>query len=337
MPIDQNVLYGDSTAPLTDHVRAGDQQLADFPEIVGDAPAIGGQAAGGADTLTAAPAGTPLLIGDALIISDHGQGGDDVFLVPAVSSAITELAYGDAENLSGHAHGGADQIDVSAGFDAVGVGDAELLTDHAVGGNDVLTGFVSGRGQPVLYGDATTMNGHAVGGDDTLTAQAVSGAVMYGDAHTLTGHARGGHDVLVGGANVSHGVSGADPYHPNNRMYGDGQELLGHAQAGNDTLVSGQGSPDLMWGDAATVGPHATTGDDLFVFALPNAHDQIMDFQPGKDRIELDGSGLGGFQDLVTHFQATADGTLISFDPADDILVRGVTPSQLHASDFIFT
>jgi len=30
-------------------------------------------------------------------------------------------------------------------------------------------------------------------------------------------------------------------------------------------------------------------------------------------------------------------GTLISFDPADDILVRGVTPSQLHASDFIFT
>ena len=336
MPVIDNILYGDSATPLTDHVRAGDQQLAMFPEIVGDAPAIGDHAAGGADTLTAGPAGTPLLIGDALIITGHGQGGDDVFLLPATSSAITALAYGDAETLSGHAHGGADQIEVSAGFDAVGVGDAGLMTGHAVGGNDALTGFVGGRGQPVLYGDAMTMNAHAIGGDDTLTAQAVSGGVMYGDAHTLTDYARGGDDLLVGGANVSHGISGADPYHPNNKMYGDGLELLGHAQAGNDTLVSGQGSPDLMWGDAATVGLQTTRGDNLFVFAPPNAHDEIMDFQPGKDRIELDGFGFGSFQDLATHFQNTPDGTLISFDAADDILVRGVTPNQFHASDFIF-
>ncbi|HKT53630.1 MAG TPA: hypothetical protein VJP88_04215 [Caulobacteraceae bacterium] len=331
MPISQDILYGDSTTPLADHDRAGDQQLANFPEIVGDAPAIGGQAAGGADTLTAPGAGTPFLIGDALTIAGHGQGGDDVFLV-APGASVTETAYGDAETMSGHAHGGADQITVAGGFDAVGYGDAFLMTDHAIGGNDVLTGFVSGRGQPVLYGDAQTMSGHAQGGDDTLTAQAGSGGVMYGDAYTLKDRAHGGDDLLVGAPNLT----GADPYHPNNRMYGDGQELLGDAHAGNDTLVSGLGSPDLMWGDAAVVGPNAVRGDNLFVFAPQNGHDQIMDFQPGKDRIELEGFGFGGFNDVAKLFQTTADGTLISLDANDDILLRGVAAKQLSPHDFIF-
>jgi hypothetical protein len=281
--------------------------------------------------LTENVAGAPILIGDALTITDHGQGGDDVFIVPAVIGALSEIAYGDAETMSGHARGGADQIDVSAGFNAIGVGDAWLMIGHAVGGNDVLTGFVSGRGQPVLYGDANTMSGHALGGDDTLTAQAGSGGVLYGDAYTLTANAHGGDDLLVGGANLS----GADPYHPNNRMYGDGQELLGNAHAGDDTLVSGQGSPDLMWGDAAVVGPNATRGDNLFVFAPQNGHDQIMDFQPGKDRIELDGFGFSGFQDVAKLFQSTPDGALISFDANDDILVRGVAANQLGPGDFL--
>ena len=82
-------------------------------------------------------------------------------------------------------------------------------------------------------------------------------------------------------------------------------------------------------------GPNATTGADLFVFHPLNGHDQIMDFEPGKDRIELDGFGLTGFQDLASHLQTTPDGVLISLDAAN-ILVRHVTVAQLGAGDFVF-
>jgi hypothetical protein len=94
-----------------------------------------------------------------------------------------------------------------------------------------------------------------------------------------------------------------------------------------------------MWGDAATISATATTGADLFVFHPNNGQDQIMDFQPGKDRIEIDGYGVSGFTALVSHLQATADGVLITLDAndtPDTVLVRGVTIAQLSAGDFVF-
>lgn len=207
------------------------------------------------------------------------------------------------------------------------------MKNFAHGGNDQVTGS-GGHGSPAsLYGDAETMSGHSMGGDDTITGVTGAPEQMIGDASLLTNNAHGGDDLLIAGANTVPNV----PQGGVNAMYGDGLTLSGHAHGGNDTLVSGQGSTDLMWGDAATVGPDATTGADRFVFAPANGHDQIMDFQLGKDIIELAGFGFTGFQDLASHFQATPDGVLISFDANDDILVHGVTPSQLTSSDFVFT
>jgi hypothetical protein len=59
-----------------------------------------------------------------------------------------------------------------------------------------------------------------------------------------------------------------------------------------------------------------------------------MDFEPGKDRIEV--FGFSGLQDLASHFQATAAGLLISFDANDDLLLSGVGAGQLTAGDFLF-
>jgi hypothetical protein len=174
----------------------------------------------------------------------------------------------------------------------------------------------------LAYGDGETMSGHAVGGNDTVTAH-----TAYGDAQSLTDYAQGGDDLVAGRIDYPNFQSA---------LYGDGAELLGHATGGDDTIVGTTSAPDLMWGDAATVAATATTGADLFVFQPDNNHDQIMDFEPGKDRIELDGFGFSGFADLASHFQTTADGVLISFDADNDVLVRGVTVAQLTAGDFVF-
>ncbi|MDB5445750.1 MAG: hypothetical protein JWQ97_1067, partial [Phenylobacterium sp.] len=102
-----------------------------------------------------------------------------------------------------------------------------------------------------------------------------------------------------------------------------------------DRLISGQGADDRMWGDAATVSPHATTGADVFEFAAANGHDVIEDFQPGKDHIELHQTAFHSFADLAGVIQQTAQGVMLQFDANNSILVAGV--SQVGAGDFLFT
>jgi Ca2+-binding RTX toxin-like protein len=123
-------------------------------------------------------------------------------------------------------------------------------------------------------------------------------------------------------------------------MYGDSLELLDHAKGGNDTLISGPGN-DQMWGDAATVAP---TGADTFVFSLARinapspaiGHDQIMDFQPGQDHIELQGfSQVTNFDQVASHTTDTAQGSLITIDANNSILVTN--DHNLTSGDFFFT
>jgi len=324
-----NPVYGDSDEPLGDHVRAGNQTLtliASTPPAqtpVGDAPTLESHAIGGDDTVTAGSPGLSVAVGDADLITDHARAGDDVVTAGASGEA---RAYGDAATLSGHAFGGDDSVTANSDFAAFAYGDAGVMTDFAHGGDDTLTGH-SFHAATVQFGDAETMSGHSHGGDDMLIAQPRA-STLYGDAKLLSDGAIGGDDTLVGASAFDQAFT---------VMYGDGEQLLGHAQGGDDVLVGGTTSNDTMWGDAATVGPQAGTGSDRFVFAPQTGHDQIMDFQPGKDHIELDGFGFNGFADLASHFEETADGVLIGFDGNDDILLRGVTKAQLSASDFILT
>lgn len=313
------VVYGDTSGDLADHAQGADDVVDQeggtrFLIVVGDADALTGHAVGGNDTVTA-DARFAEALGDAFTITDHARGGDDVVTADSPGS---NFAIGDAETISGHGSGGNDRVFTGEG---ASIGDALLITDHGRGGDDTIS--ISGE-SAVAYGDAETMSGYAKGGDDMITAHNY-GFTEYGDAEVLKDHAQGGNDTLVG---LSLGFP--------SKMYGDGQTLADYAKAGDDVLISGSGD-QLMWGDAEVVGPHATRGVNRFVFAPQNGHDQIMDFQPGKDHIELDGFGFSGFQALAAHFQATPDGVLISFDTDDDILVRNVGVNQLHAADFILT
>lgn len=328
VPIDPYavITYGDTSASLGDRARGGGDSFiatggGDVMGVtaVGDANSLLGQAIGGNDTVTAS-AFFAEAVGDAFTITGRARGGDDVVSAAAPGPAT---AIGDAETISGQGWGGDDQVLASG----LGYGDAYLITDHGHGGDDTITNF-SGDYAGLSFGDAATMRGCARGGDDLLVAHGF-GATIYGDAETLTDRAQGGDDTLT--------APSSTPSFATSLLFGDGQTLDGRARGGDDVLISGARSADQMWGDAAVVGPQATRGVDRFVFGPQNGHDQIMDFQPGVDRIELDGLALGGFQALTEHFQTTPDGVLISFNADDDILVRNIGANQLHAADFILT
>jgi hypothetical protein len=327
------IVFADGDVALGGHAAAAAETLSyDYNNLpwspsvlatlVGDVSALAGQAHGGDDVLDISYR-SPTAIGDALSIADYAHGGDDQ--ISSTTSQGTATSVGDAVSLSGHATGGDDTVSAATVFlgGSVSIGDANSMTDYARGGDDVVT--AAGTGKFSLgnaFGDAGTMSGHAVGGSDTVTA-----SVAFGDAGSLRDNAQGGDDVVTG--------EDHSPYWKN-LLYGDGAELLDHASGGNDTVVGTDSAADQMWGDAATVQSTATTGADLFVIRSYGGQDEIMDFQPGKDRIEIDGYGLTGFADLSSHVQNTADGVLISLDDYNSVLVRGVTVAQLAAGDFVF-
>lgn len=245
-----------------------------------------------------------------------GQGGDQAIDVPSQGPSLTLV--GDAHDLAANAVGGDDTLSGFSFNSTSMLGDAVELRGHSRGGNDLID--ASARLDVTAAGDGSALSGHAIGGSDVLT---IEGRVVtaFGDAEVLSGHAQGGDDQIIVAASQSSNV------------YGDGLELLGHAVGGDDTLSASTGA-DRLWGDAASVGTHAATGADLFVVGV-GGHDEIMDFEPGKDRIALVGFDAASFQDLAARFQTTSDGVLIPVDAANDLLVRGVTAGQLGAGDFL--
>jgi hypothetical protein len=258
------------------------------------------------------------LVGDVPELLDHAIGGDDT--LQNVGFPLDPIVIGDALTITDHAEGGSDQLIATGRGSATALGDASTLSGHAHGGNDNVTADAT-YGTATAYGDASMMSDYSIGGDDVVTGFSLHGSVtLYGDAETLSGNAIGGNDTLI-----------ATPA-ALTQMYGDGLQLLDHATGGNDRLISGAGN-DQMWGDAAVVAPTAARGANTFVFSGPNGQDTIMDFQQGKDHIELDGYGLKNFKDVASHIQYTADGALITFDASDSILLVGI--NHLAANDFI--
>jgi len=124
------------------------------------------------------------------------------------------------------------------------------------------------------------------------------------DGGSLTGGV--GDDILVGGA-------GADT------LSGGG---------GNDTLLDGA-LGDFLSGGA---------GRDLFVMADDGAEDRILDFELGRDALDLSGwTGLRNTQDLV--ISATTTGAIVSFG-AERLVIESsdglpIDPAQILAMDLL--
>jgi hypothetical protein len=113
-------------------------------------------------------------------------------------------------------------------------------------------------------------------------------------------------------------------------LFGFGGSDSLNGQGGNDTISGGTGN------DTATGG----AGDDLFVFSASDGQLTITDFVAGGniDEIDLAGTKLGRFADVRANMSQQGNSTVINVDNDRDaeIVLQGVTPSQLSASDFNF-
>jgi serralysin len=167
-------------------------------------------------------------------------------------------------------------------------------------GDDSLQAYLSVQAMPgVTDGSKAENRLDGGGGNDTLVATVATDGV---GTSFLNGG--GGDDALTV-------IGGTD-----NHLDGG---------TGKDTLTSGSGDDTFFGGGGA----------DAFVFAPPNGHDTIGDFETGRDLIDLTAfaaADIHDFSDLT--IDATSGDSVIQFDVGNDITVAGVT--QLRASDFLF-
>jgi hypothetical protein len=109
-------------------------------------------------------------------------------------------------------------------------------------------------------------------------------------------------------------------------LYGRAGNDLLEAGPNNDTLIGGRGNDTLEGG----------AGVDHFVFTAGDGQDEILDFTPGTDVIDLHGYGITSFAQLQA-LMVDGGGVHIVFDPRNTIHLDNVSASQLHAGDFVFS
>lgn len=254
------------------------------------------------------------LIGGAGSDTLGGLGANDDI---AGNSGDDSLAGGNGEDLlQGQAGadtllGGwqSDWLDGGAGADRL-VGDQEWLSSQ--GANDRLDG---GDDADLLIGDATNIFGSGKGGSDRLTGGA-GDDILIGDGDVMTDSAKGGADTLDGGDG-------------NDWLYGDGRTSTAAVVGGADKLDGGDGSDHLIGGggnDLLTGG----AGADWFVFAPGSGADEISDFTPSADHIDLSAFDIA-YEQL--DFTKSTGGIRISMG-ADSIFVRGA--QGFSPDDFVF-
>ncbi|HZO47511.1 MAG TPA: hypothetical protein VFB68_16560 [Xanthobacteraceae bacterium] len=191
---------------------------------------------------------------------------------------------------------------------------------EGLAGNDVITGNGNTR---ISYVNASGF----------VTVDLVAG--------TAIGNGSVGTDTITGGVNRVRGSNG------NDTIFGDGNGNILDGQVGNDT-INGRGGNDTLNGgdgnDTLTGGADSDllTGGlnaDTFVYANGYGADTITDFNRGQgDKINLAGvSGIFSLADVQAIASLSAGtNTFINFGGGNTLLLSGVTPDTLVASDFIF-
>jgi len=171
---------------------------------------------------------------------------------------------------------------------------------NGFGGNDTIAGnlgndtIFGGDGDDILRGDLNQRSPQVdIGGDDII---------FGGEGNDRIG-GKGGNDQLFGEAG-------------DDQIWGDDGDDILRGGIGNDTLT----------GDDFSGG----SGSDIFVLALNEGTDTIVDFQDGKDLIGL-AHGLS-----FSQLSITQDGknTLIGFEDETLAILKGVNANLLSEADF---
>ena len=246
---------------------------------------------------------------------------------------------------------GNDVISAGAGNDLVEVGNGNHSLSGGTG-TDTLS-FLGGQTETTVAGVtfSLALQGAAQATEQgSMTASGfenVSGSI-YDDVLTGDGFA----NVLLGdwGADVLNGGDGNDTLYGDGRLHidvhgtgGSGPiTLFGDAEAafagglgvdGNDTLNGGKGD-DFLYGGRGDDVLTGGQGADVFVIEGLSGDDRITDFK-AVDTIRFDAaSGVDAFSDLT--LTLIGGDTLITWGTTDSLLIEGVKPNKLDASDFSF-
>ena len=296
----------------------------------GDDLLVGG---GGDDTLFGG-AGDDILRG--------GPGADVLNGGPGSNSADYRFsAQGVFVNLTnGRAEGGQAEGDVLRNIQNLigGAGDDTLIGD---GGPNTLTG---GHGDDVLRGRAGRDELRGGPGDDRIYGDngadviwggagadrmwgGKGGDKIYGGPGADRAWGGGGSDEIWGGGGADRLWGGAGPDrvwggNGDDLIFGGGGDDRIWGNQGNDVIVGGPGN-DIMWGGG---------GRDTFVFGRNSGDDQVRDFTPGRDKLDMS-RVASGFADLT--LTDTDDGLLIGH-AGGSVRLRGVSESDLRLQDVEF-
>jgi len=244
--------------------------------------------------------------------------------------------------------GGDDLIETGGGNDTLSGGTGTDALSFLGGHVEISSAGVTyslalqGAAQATEQGSMVTSGFENVSGsqfDDVLTGDATDN-VVAGDLGSDNLSGGDGDDDLYGDGriwvDISGGVGGSGPI----TLIGQQADEPGLNEgdtdftSGNDVLNGGKGDDDLYGGrgnDTLTGGLNA----DRFIIEADSGDDVITDFK-SVDAIVFDASsGVDDFSDL-TLTAAPGNSTLISWGTDDSILVQGVKPNQLNASDFEF-
>jgi Ca2+-binding RTX toxin-like protein len=250
-----------------------------------------------------------------------GQGGND------------ELLGGDGDDTL-RGGWGADTLEGELGDDLVlGGGGNDHLSGGA--GHDDVQGH---KGDDILWGGA---------GDDRLKGNA-GVDFLYGGAGNDDLRGGTGDDRLWGeaGANLLIGQAGADSLFggaANDTLKGGADADWAWGYDGDDDLRGGRGRDHLFGGNgndslSGDIGGDWLTGGggaDSFIFGRTHGRDEITDFTPGEDVIDLRAMGVAGddFSDLVVSQQA---GGVLVVTGNGEILLQGLELEAVTADDFLF-
>jgi Ca2+-binding RTX toxin-like protein len=299
----------------------------------------------GIDTLSYADSWSSVTVNLATGTGKYGAASQDTILniENLIGSKFDDMLIGDAGNniLNGGAgndtlRGGAgddtliggagkDVLEGGAGADTVSYANAHTGVTFSLATGGTTNADASQNGvQPVVV-DAGCCPDDAVNAGDGVTFVDASYTALNG-VTDATGDTYTGIENALGTA-WNDKITG-DQF--DNRLNGAaGNDMLNGA-AGNDTLIGATGNDFLTGG----------IGADVFVFNLDSGKDTITDFWAGAgrtDRVQLVGTDIHSWADVLAHATETADGVVLSFDAGhDSITFTGLHLNQLVADDFLF-
>ena len=202
---------------------------------------------------------------------------------------------------------------------------------------------IGGSGNDTLIGNAGDNGLYGGAGNDIIIAGAGNDLVV-GEAGNDVLYGEDGNDIIDGGdgADAIDGGNGDDTIGGgagNDQINGGNGNDYHYGAEGDDLIVGGAGF-DLIFGAQGTDTLYGGADSDVFYYRAGDGTDIIMDFVPGPtaDVIDLLGTAYSSFAEIQYNlsFYAAGNATVIPLGDGSQILLAGVRPEQLDASDFWF-